>query len=79
MASVSHHHPSPNYVNPPTRPPAVQTTCVIYLILVAGSLLLRLYTRVRFGIRLWLDDVFAVSGSVRIRLFYYLLNACSTV
>lgn len=73
MASVGHHHhhhrhPPPNYVNPQTRPPWVQATCIIYMILGIGTLLLRLYTRVRFGHRVWMDDVLAVSGTVYTRL-----------
>lgn len=64
MSSVDDCSSSHNYVNPPTRPPWVQATCIIYLVLVVGTLALRFYTRLRFGHRLGVDDLFAALATV---------------
>lgn len=55
---------APNYINPPTRPPAIQATCAVFVVLVTVSMVLRLYTRVRFVKELGVDDLFATIGTV---------------
>lgn len=57
-------HPAHNYVNPPTRPPGVQATGVIFIILVTLSLSLRLFTRLRVRGSFGIDDLFATTGTV---------------
>lgn len=53
-----------DFTNPPTRPPGVQVTGVILIVLGAMSLILRLYTHVRLKRHLGLDDLFATTGTV---------------
>lgn len=68
MTPVHGRHTPPNYVNPPTRPPGVQATCIVYMVLLVGMLALRFYTRLRFGHRLGFDDLFAASATVCVRV-----------
>lgn len=46
------------------RPPGIQVTCIIYIVLGVGSLLLRLFTRWRVTRQFGLDDVFMVLGTM---------------
>lgn len=59
----------PNYVNPPTRGPAVQVTSILFAVLVTLSLILRLYTRGRIKRRLEVDDIFAAFATVCALIF----------
>lgn len=48
----------------PTRPPWTQATSIVYAVLVACALVLRLFSRVRFTKRFGADDLFASLGTV---------------
>lgn len=56
--------PTPNYVNPPTRAPAVEIVCILLGALVSISLVLRLYSRKRIRRLLGVDDIFAIFATV---------------
>lgn len=56
--------PPPNYVDPPTRPPAVQAISILFAVLVTTTLVLRLYTRGRIKRRFEVDDIFATIATV---------------
>lgn len=70
--------PGANYVNPPTRPPAVQAICILLGVVVTVSLVLRLYTRGRVKRQFDLDDLFATIATVGVVLPpYSILHDCS--
>ena len=56
--------PPPNYVNPPTQPPAPEIVAAVFAFSVITTTCLRLYTRLRVSSYLGLDDLFAVGGCV---------------
>lgn len=57
---------TPNYVDPPTRPPAVQVTSIVFGAAVTASLVLRIYTRVHIKHRFEVDDIFAIFATVSV-------------
>lgn len=63
-SSGSSSTPRPNYVDPPTRLPAVQVTSIVFAVLVTVSLVLRLYTGGHIKGRFGVDDVFATFATV---------------
>ena len=56
--------PIPNYVDPPTRPPAVEAISCTFIVLVVLTLALRLHVGLQIRKSLGLDDVLAAMGMV---------------
>lgn len=54
----------PNYSNPQTRPPAIQATAIVYILLGVLSLGLRLYTRGYIKRLFGTDDAFMIASTV---------------
>ena len=56
--------PNPNHVNPPMRPPGVEDTSIVLIVLGVLILALRMYTKYRILRNFGLDDLFAFLGMV---------------